>query len=485
MKRIRRIVNLKRAIKSAYALENDDLTSSILSVKNKNRRMNQIIKHRAVFFALLTTILLSPFGASRVVAQSSSTPINDSLSLSTALKQVMATYPTIQEARQAIIAANAQIGLSKSRYLPNISFSSSYAHLNPTTTITFPGLGTFQMNPSNNYNATINLDQNIYDFGKTKAGVDYAKQNSELAKLNESQLKQQLSLIVINGFYSIDYLQQAIKIKDDELKNLYDHLHFIQKKAATGSATEYEILTTQVRISAIENQRTDLETSLKIAQSQLNALLGKPQTNPLTVKNDLTAPMTIIQNDSLIAQALRQREEMKIATQKMLLAQLQLKQVNVANNPSFNFMANGGYKNGYIPDLNAMKANYLVGVSLNIPIFDASRTKYNRMAAKAQIESALQDQDLTKRNVESNVIQSYENTRSAQQKVTEATMQVRQAKKAYHLAQVSYESGSITNLDLLDSAVNLAESELSLLKTQIDYTVSLYQLKIALGETVY
>lgn len=455
------------------------------------KRTNLIIfykhysNHRSLFITLLLAFFISPFWAFNSIAQESTSSVHDSLSLSSVLKQVMATYPTVQEAKQAIIAANAQIGLSKSGYLPNISFSSSYAYLNPTTTITFPGLGTFNMNPANNYNATINLNQKIYDFGKTSAGVDYAKQNSELAKLNESQLKQQLSLIVINGFYAIDYLQQAIKIKNDELKNLYDHLHYVEKKAATGSATEYEILTTQVRISAIENQKTDLETSLKIAQSQLNALLGKPQTNPLAVRNDLSAPMTLIQNDSLIARALRQREEIKIATQKMLLAQLRLKEVNVANNPSFNFMANGGYKNGYIPNLNTMKANYLVGVSLDIPIFDATRTKYNRIAAKAQIESAIQDKDLTQRNVESNVIQSYENSRSAQQKVNEATLQVRQAKKAYQLAQTSYESGSITNLDLLDSAVNLAESELSLLKTQIDYTVSLYQLKIALGETVY
>jgi outer membrane protein len=37
---------------------------------------------------------------------------------------------------------------------------------------------------------------------------------------------------------------------------------FVEKKAATGSATNYEILTTKVRISAIENQKTDLLNAL-------------------------------------------------------------------------------------------------------------------------------------------------------------------------------------------------------------------------------
>jgi outer membrane protein len=410
---------------------------------------------------------------------------SDSLTLSAVMKQVMKSYPTLQEAQQAIVAANARVGLSKSAYYPDISLSSSYTHIGPVSSIAFPGLGTFNMFPADNYSATVNYDQTIYDFGKTAKNVSYANQNSELAKLTESQIKQQLSLMVVGNFFTLDYLQQAIRIKDDELKNLYDHLRFVEKKAATGSATDYEILTTKVRISSIENQKTDLKTSLEISESQLNALLGRPQTAIVAVRNDLTAPYLFVPNDSLISVALKQREEVKIANQKGLLAQMRLNNVNAANNPSFDFFANGGFKNGYFPVLSTAKANYVVGVSLTIPLFDATRTKYNRIAAKSDIQSAEQDKDLTQRNVVNDVIQSYENVDAAQQKVKQANLQVTQAEKAYQLAETSFESGSITNLDLLDSAVSLAESRLSLLKMQIDYTVNLYKLKTALGETIY
>jgi outer membrane protein TolC len=443
-------------------------------------------KHFRMRLSDIATFLLGLAITSTMTAQSTvdKTP-SDSLALPAVMEQVMANYPTLQEAQQAIIAANARVGLSKSAYYPTISFSSSYSHIGPVSSIAFPGLGTFNMFPADNYSAAINYDQTIYDFGKTAKNVAYANQNSELVKLTESQTKQQLSWIVVGNFFTLDYLQQAIRIKDDELKNLYDHLHFEEKKAATGSATEYEILTTKVRISSIENQKTDLETSLKIAQSQLNGLLGKPQTAMVAVQNNLTAPYMFVSNDSLISVALKQREEVKIANQKGLLAQMQLNNVNAANNPSLNFFANGGFKNGYIPGLNTAKANYVVGVSLSIPLFDATRTKYNRIVAKSEIQSAAQDKDLTQRNVINDVIQSYENVDAAQQKVKQATLQVAQAEKAYQLAETSFESGSITNLDLLDSAVSLAESRLSLVKTQIDYTVSLYKLKIALGEPIY
>jgi len=53
------------------------------------------------------------------------------------------------------------------------------------------------------------------------------------------------------------------------------------------------------------------------------------------------------------------------------------------------------------------------------------------------------------------------------------------------LAKTSFEAGTITNLDLLDSYTILSETEFALLKTKIDYTISLYKLKIALGEQIY
>ncbi len=443
-------------------------------------------KHFRMRLFYIATFLMGLATTSTMTAQSTANAIpSDSLALPAVMKQVMATYPTLQEAQQAIIAANARVGLSKSAYYPDISLSSSYSHIGPVSSISFPGMGTFNMFPADNYSAAINYNQTIYDFGKTAKNVAYANQNSELAKLTVSQMKQELSWIVVGNFFTLDYLQQAIRIKDDELKNLYDHLRFVEKKAATGSATDYEILTTKVRISSIENQKTDLETSLKISQSQLNALLGKPQTDMVAVQNNLTAPYPFVSNDSLISVALKQREEVKIANQKGLLAKMRLNNVNAANNPSLDFFANGGLKNGYSPVLNTAKANYVVGVSLKIPLFDATRTKYNRIVAKSEIESATQDKDLTQRNVVNDVIQSYENVDAAQQKVKQATLQVTQAEKAYQLAETSFESGSITNLDLLDSAVSLAESRLSLVKTQIDYTVSEYKLKIALGEPIY
>lgn len=436
-------------------------------------------------YKLTIVLLLMPF----LVAEGQNTDkiSRDSLSLNEILSEVIHNYPSIKKAQTDIESSDAKIGLAKTAYLPNVELTGSYTLLGPTTSLTMPGLGTFQLYPPDMYSAALNVSESIYDFGKADKNITFEKQNKELVNLSVDQLKQKLSGMIVGNFYSIVFLQEAVKIKDEELVTLNEHLRFIEKKAATGSATNYEILTTKVRISAIENQKTDLLNALLIQLSQLNSFLGKTQDTKLTVKKELLEPQILASNDSLFALAFEHRTEMKISRQKSALADTHLKMVNIQNNPSLNFFGNGGYKNGYYNSeyKDAAYMNYAVGVSLKVPLFDANRSKYNKIQANADIEGNQQETELARRTIVNEVVESKANAQSALKKVNQSELQLEQAQQAFSLAETSFQAGVITNLDLLDSSTSVAESKLALLKTKIDYTVNLQKLKIALGERIY
>jgi len=409
----------------------------------------------------------------------------DSLGLRTAIQQIIANYPSIKKAEQDIEAANARIGLAKSAYYPLVDVSASYARIGPVTSLTIPTLGTFTMNSADNYDMSLNYNQIIYDFGKTSKKVDLEKQNKLLSQISMEQLKQQLSLSLLNNYYSALYLQEAIKIKDEELKTLGEHLTFVEKQEATGTSTKYAVLSTQVRISATESQKTDLQTSLQVFQAQLNSFLGNPQDQKLTVKDELLPPEILDSNESLINTAYQQREELKAARQRAETAATRYRIAGMTNNPEFDFFASGGFKNGYIPDLNILKANYTAGLSFKLPIFDGFRVKYNRQQAQSEIKIVEQDTELARRSIANEVVENRANVDAALKKITQQEMQLKQAQQAYKLAQTSFQAGVITNLDLLDSETSLAESRLALMKSKIDYTVSLLKLKVAVGEHIY
>ena len=271
------------------------------------------------------------------------------------------------------------------------------------------------------------------------------------------------------------------------MKNLNDHLQFVQKKADTGSATRYDILTTKVRISVIENAKTDMQTALQIQISQLNSFMGKPQSSNIVLKKELNVQQLVPSVDSLCNVAFANRNEMKMARKKVEISKSRLDVIGVQNNPSLNAFGSGGFKNGYFNSSfqDTGMLNYAVGVGFKMPLFDANRSKYLKIQANADLEGNQQETELTRRSITNEVVESRANALSALKKVKQSELQLQQASQAYELAEVNYKAGVITNLDLLDSYTSLSESKLALYKTKIDYAANLQRLKIALGEKIY
>ncbi len=409
----------------------------------------------------------------------------DSLSLNAIIKEVVQNHPMVKKAMEDLNTSDAKIGIAQSGYLPNIDFATAYSRMGPISEITLPDVGTFSLMPKDNYSATINVNQTIYDFGKTEKNVLFEKQGKELNRQSVEQVRQKLSQAVIGNYFTLIYLQEAIKIKDEQLLVLNEHLHFIQKKQETGSATQYEILTTQVRISSIENQKTDLETAHQVQVCQLNTLLGKPANTPQLVKNELNPGPSNLQGDSLISSAMQNRDEMKLAHEKAKLADMRYSITTSQNNPVFNGFLSGGYKNGYIPYLYDPKANFVAGVSLKIPLFDGKRKQYNLVQARSAIQMNDQETEIARRSIVNEVVESEANLKASQKKVDQSLLQLLQATQAYTLGKVRFESGVITNLELLDGSTTVSESRLMLLKAKIEHTVNLYKLKSAIGERLY
>lgn len=159
--------------------------------------------------------------------------------------------------------------------------------------------------------------------------------------------------------------------------------------------------------------------------------------------------------------------------------------VRAENHPSLNFLAQGGWKNGYVPDINKIRPNYVIGLGLLIPVFDANRLKYNTLVAESSIESSSQETELTRRDISSEVVKNESRLMTAAEKIEQTELLLTQAKEAFELAENSFSAGAITNLDLLDASSNVSESKLMVLRSRVDYAISLNLLKASLGERIY
>jgi outer membrane protein TolC len=442
---------------------------------------------RKIYLAILIIIFLI-FESSNIYCQGEKTTNdnpNDTLSLNEIINNVIQNHPSVKEIKETINEAGIKTDIARTGYYPNLDINASYTRLGPVSKISFPGFGSFELFPANNYSSSLNLRENIFDFGKTSRDIEYQNENIMLARQKLEQLKQSLALTTINCYFTIIYLQEAIKIKDEQLYDLRKHLDFVTKKKETGSAIKYEILTTQVRITNIESQKTDIESYLKIQQSVLNSLLGKPVYSLNNIKTDTNAAMIGVQNDSLISFAIENRIEMRMAIEKTTLEELNYKVVQSRNYPVINIFASGGWKNGFFPDMFTMTANYAAGIEVVLPVLDFGRNKNNLLLSQSKIIEDNYEIEIQKRKIENEVIENLENLKTSQKKLEQFKLQLSQAEEAYSLAEINFKDGAITNLDLLDASTNVSESRLLLLKVKIDYLLNTYKLKASLGIRLY
>lgn len=409
----------------------------------------------------------------------------DSLSLIDIIKKVTATHPSISAGEEAVNNAGIAVSLAKAGYYPEADLTAGFSNIGPVTKLTIPEFGTIELFPQNNYSASVNYRQTIYDFGRTKRNIEFENENKVLNEQALEQVKQKLSLTAAYNFYSLVYLQAAIKIKDEQISALDEHLSYVEKMMSTGSATEYQVLSTKVKISTVESQKLDLQAALTAQQASLNSLLGNETNHMPVVRTELSADVPVIPQDSMLNYAFNNRDELMLTRERTSLAQIRFGLAKLQNKPNLNFQASAGAKNGYIPDLNQLKPNYVIGIGLRIPIYDGMKTKYRVSQAQSAITSISYETESAKRNISTEVIETEANMNAARKKVTQFELQLDQAIKANSLAQTSFRSGIITNLDLLDANTSVSESRLMLLKAKIDYVVSIFKLKAALGIRLY
>jgi len=407
---------------------------------------------------------------------------SDSLTVDQAIRQVVQNHPLVQEAIETAQASRAHLAQSESYYYPAGDLELGYARLGPVAELGFPGLGSFKLFPENNYDEHVSLRQTLYDFGKTSASVELSQRSTESADKNIELVKIGLAYQTIQSFYSILFFRRSIRVQDQQIGVLNQHLDLTQKKVQSGTATDFEVLTTQVRIAAAQNKKYELQNELQKQEAVFHRLMGTTTEEDIRLSGDFVPVPVNLNADSLALVALRERLEIKQSLQYVKIAEAREAVVSRRDRPALKLNLEYGIKNGYMPNLDAARGNWLVAIGASVPIFNGFRTRSEEMEATAtRRASEARSKDL-ERYVVLEVNQSVSDVRTNGEKIQTSELQVEQARQALEIAKVRYLSGVITNLDLLDAETALAQAELSHLDALYRYVLSTYALKKAIGE---
>jgi outer membrane protein len=294
-------------------------------------------------------------------------------------------------------------------------------------------------------------------------------------------VKTGLAFQTIQTFYTILYLQQSIQVQDEQINALNQHLLTTQKKVQSGSATDFDVLTTEVRVSAAETQKIDVENELRKQEVAFRRLLDLPPTLPVNLRGDFSLAPIPLKADSLLTVAMQRRIEVRLSEDGEKSAEMQSRIVSLRDMPSLKVNLAYGLKNGYIPDLDVLRGNWVAAIGVQVPIFNGFKTRSQEQESEANLRAARAHTTDVEKAVTSEVLQAVSDVRANLDKIQTSELQVRQAKQAVDMATVRYESGVVTNLDLIDAQTALAQAELFHLQALYHYVLSRYSLDKSIG----
>lgn len=414
----------------------------------------------------IITIILTAFVSTMSVAQ-----VSDELN--TLIKQSFEYYPKIHELNKASEISEIRIGLAESGYMPAISGNASYLYTNPVGEATFPtGPGEtrkIQFQPNNNFNVNVGLNQVLWDFGKTQAQVEKAKADLLASRQNTTAAKFQLATQVVNIYYSLIYLKTAIQLQDSVLKSYDENRRMIEGKIKYGDALTVDLSNIDNTINQEKNRKVDFERQYERQLALLQYTTGQTHA-PANAEFDFV--QVVDGNFNPTGNPEIMAADWKIAASE---AESKLSQRNRL--PSLNLQAGAGVKNGFQPDIDEMRFNYLAGVTLSVPIFQGNRIRNNISLSRKSVEL----NEISKQNLQSTLQKDWQSARADlrafEEQIQNAEVQIAAAREAHRLTQVRYDRGVATYVDLVFATTNFQRSLLSQL--QYKYQACLAKAELA------
>lgn len=415
-------------------------------------------------------IALTVAGAHGAFAQ-----VQTNTELKSLINQSFSYFPKLKEAENAVAAAEQRVQIAGIK-MPEISANANYNYIRPKIVLPLEIDGkkqNFQFAPVNSGGASFNVDYELFDFGRIKSNVEKAKTDLQYAKDNVDYSRTQLAYQVAAIYYNVVYFQKAIAIEDSVVNYLNENKRVIESKLKNGDAIKIDLLNIQANLDAEQNRKIDLQNQL---QKQLNLL---SYTTGVQQSSGQAFDFEVAMRDAnaALSEAQANNLEFVLVQDKIKQAQSDRDIAKLADKPTVGLSAATGYKNGYVPEVEKLKFNYIAGVNLHVPIYNGNKMKRQVKLAETNIrqnELAIATMNNTYLK---DIQQTLTDINTNQTSIKNTYTQIEQTRTAQQIAASRFLNGAGTNLDITNASSNYQRA----LFTQLQYEYQLCQAKIELS----
>ena len=387
------------------------------------------------------------------------------------------------KAGKAIIdIATATVKEAEDNRLPNFTVSGSYlrilsSSINLKSNSNNSGVNTGGGAPSVNQAAygIANLSYPVYAGGRIKYGIESAKYLEQAAKLDVDNDKEAVILNTINAFANLYKSTLVITLIKESLVSSRQRDSSFSDLEKNGLLARNDLLKTELQTSNIELSLLDAENNHKVAEVNMNLMLGLPE-NTLLVADSSGSHQNISLKsfEEYENLALQNRNDIRALTFRKQAANTAIKIAKAEGYPTI--ALTGGYIAAYVPNVvtitNAINAG--IGVQYNLASLWKTNTKLDQ--AKARVAETEANEGQLNDAVRLQINRNYQNYLLSQKKIEVYNKALYQATENYRITKNKYDNSLVTTTDLLDAEVALLQAKLNLSNARVDALLAYYKL---------
>ena len=439
-------------------------------------------KSRERFFGMVVYFMTSIFPLLVQAQDTKPVTLKEAIDLSiTNSKQLQASSARNDEAAGALKEA-------KDRKLPDVDISGSYLRLtNPNVSLKTKAFGGgdstgANQNPTVNQAmyGIVNVTLPIYAGGRIRYGIESARYLQQATMLDAEHDKEAVILNTINAYINLYKAGATVNVVRENLQQSAHQDSVFSRLEQNGLLARNDLLKSQLQTSNIELSLLDAENNRKIANVNMNLMLGLPETTTLipdsskfeealSVKN-LTEYETLAMQNRKDVLALKFRQ--KAATTGIAATKAEMY-------PSVAFT--GGYIAADIPHVLSIYNAVTVGVGLKYNLGSLWKTKAKIDQAQAREKEIVANEAQLDDVVRLKINQDYENFLLSQKKINVYEKAVAQSTENYRITKNKYDNALVNTTDLLDANVSLLQSKINLAVAKADVVLAYNRLLATSG----
>lgn len=336
------------------------------------------------------------------------------------------------------------------------------------------------------YNATggLDLSQILFD-GQVFVGLQARSTAIKLAEAQKAITSEMINVNVQKIYYQLVIGQQQMTTIDANIERLQKLVNDTKAMLDQGFMEKLDLDKANVQLNNLQTEKIKAQNQLNAGYASLKFLMNMPQTDKLVLTDSVTDDQ--IKMDVLSS-------EYNYADRK----EFQLLELNKKMN-AYNIKR---YKLSYIPTLSAF-ANYqknaqrekfdffnngswfttsLIGVRLNVPIFDGFNKRAKINQAKLQLQKTENNLTELKSSIDNDVVQTTQKLTAAFLTMDNQKRNMELAEKVYNTTKIKYDEGIGSNTEVYNAQADLKVAQNNYFSARYDAVIAKIDYQQATGK---